>query len=494
MVVSRWIPGKERRGLVQIAHGSIQWGTQPVHPPALIGMNDIRVAIHPRAIGGSEAASLPGTRTGFSAALHELYPHHRVLDQFPVLGANQAAPVAVVEGSGGGGKEDDGQSRRHRQLAAMRPFDGFLNRAGPPRQDRLAFQKTIDVLRKLPRRHVASQRFLGNGLEHDGFKIDRDRFVEPARRPRLLQGDLVQKHLPVPPLEGRFQRQHLIEGDAKGVDVGAMVDAPPLSEGLLRTHVTQGAHQISGQGQARLGLHPGETEVGDPEVAEVIEDEIPRFHIAVDDADRVGMLERFRGLNAEAGDRTEKSPALRGQVWNGERLSLGAIREDPRGVLGNLAAIPPVPDRFCESAAIDELHGVVVHAALAANGEYRNDVRVVELRRRLRFVLEPLDLLLIEERGKRQDLEGHPSPQGQLLRLVNDTHAAVADLARDAKVPKAGACRAFKRRAPRRAICHRRSSGRLPLPQEAQALDAGPEPLGDTGMAGDELLDVRFSP
>jgi hypothetical protein len=48
-----------------------------------------------------------------------------------------------------------------------------------------------------------------------------------------------------------------------------------------------------------------EAEVGDPEFAGVVDEEVGRLDIAVENAVLMGMVERFGGLNAEAGDGAE---------------------------------------------------------------------------------------------------------------------------------------------------------------------------------------------
>ena len=84
--------------------------------------------------------------------------------------------------------------------------------------------------------------------------------------------------------------------------------------------------------------------------------------------------------------------------------------------------------------AFDELHGVVMDATLAADRVHRHDVGVMQLRRRLRFVFETLQLLGVERRCERQHLECHAPAQRHLHRLVHHAHAAAADLAQDAKI------------------------------------------------------------
>ena len=85
-----------------------------------------------------------------------------------------------------------------------------------------------------------------------------------------------------------------------------------------------------------------------------------------------------------------------------------ACRSLEYGAEARQAAIFPVSqvlDDRGECLPLDVLHGVVVDAALAADAEDGHDVRVVQARGGLRFVLESLQLPGIERGRKRQHLE-----------------------------------------------------------------------------------------
>jgi hypothetical protein len=88
--------------------------------------------------------------------------------------------------------------------------------------------------------------------------------------------------------------------------------------------------------------------------------------------------------------------------------------------------------------AFDELHGVVVDALFAADGEDGDDVGVVELRGGLGFYLETAEVEGIEGGGEGEDLEGHAAVERELLGLEDDAHAAAADRAEDLEVAEAG--------------------------------------------------------
>ena len=89
---------------------------------------------------------------------------------------------------------------------------------------------------------------------------------------------------------------------------------------------------------------------------------------------------------------------------------------------------PSFGDRLGQGLALDELHGVVVDAALAAYGIDRDDVRVVELSGSQGLGLEPPELGRVHGRREREHLERHAAVQGTLHCLVDDTHAPAAHL------------------------------------------------------------------
>src|SRR5207248_6225045 len=108
---------------------------------------------------------------------------------------------------------------------------------------------------------------------------------------------------------------------------------------------------------------------------------------------------------------------------------------------------------------------------------------------RLRLVLEALELLRVQRRRERQHFEGDAPAERQLLGLVNDAHAAAADLAADAEVAELAALRQ-QARTGRRAL-----GGRLPQPggrlvERFQFLDVRAEQLGMLRVPGRQLVEV----
>ena len=235
-----------------------------------------------------------------------------------------------------------------------------------------------------------------------------------------------------------------------------------------------------------VALDLGQAEVGDPELALGVEQEVGRLDVAVEDAAGVGVVQRLGGLHAEPGHvadvgavagrggRRRARRSRRGGSRCRRRIGVAASARRPSGggrarrgpVRAAGAAGPPAqswPARVdgrdrrpgppaaasagsrpssrrssamtCgQAAALDELHGVEGHAPLAADGVDRDDVRVVQAGGGLGLELEPLQLPRVHRRGNRQDLQRHAAAERDLLGLVDDPHAAPADLADDAEI------------------------------------------------------------
>ena len=217
---------------------------------------------------------------------------------------------------------------------------------------------------------------------------------------------------------------------------------PALARGLLGAHVAERADDVAGERDAAVVLNPREAEVGDPELALQVEQQVRRLHVAVDDAVVVGVLQGFGRFFAEPGDAAEELAAANRLVAredgaaavDGDRARRAVHRAADAGRAlrrRDAAHGPQLVDGGLHRLAVDVLHRVVVDAVLLADGEHGDDVRMVELGGGLRFVAEAGDLPLIEHGGEGQDLQRDAAIERHLVGLVDDAHAAAADLADD---------------------------------------------------------------
>src|SRR5262249_23144830 len=88
-----------------------------------------------------------------------------------------------------------------------------------------------------------------------------------------------------------------------------------------------------------------------------------------------------------------------------------------------------LPQNAVQRWPFDQLHRVVVGAALLAGGIDGHDVGVVKLRRPGRLAAEALDGLPRQAQAGAEDFERDMAAQRGLHRLVDDAHAAAAQLA-----------------------------------------------------------------
>ena len=129
-----------------------------------------------------------------------------------------------------------------------------------------------------------------------------------------------------------------------------------------------------------------------------------------------------------------------------------------------------------------------MYAALEADGDHVDDVRMVELRGSLGLVLEPRHLPRIDDRREGKNLQRHAARQRDLLGLVDHAHPAPSDLADESKIAQHACARRIarvNRRLP--AVAADFEGG---LADKLQARQAGAQPVGDVRVLGDQLRGV----
>ncbi len=196
-------------------------------------------------------------------------------------------------------------------------------------------------------------------------------------------------------LAGERQRagEHLIQHDADRVEVAALVEIVALR--LLRRDVGDAAHHHPRLRHAERVLGD---RARDPEVAELDDvvfgdQDVRRLDVAVHQplAMRVGEA---------AGDLD--------RVVDGGQLRQHVL----------------VAHQLAERRAVDELHHDVVRVVLAPEVVDVDDVRMGELRRRLRFVREALDEVVVLGVLIAQHLDRDPAAQQRVGTAVHERHPA----------------------------------------------------------------------
>ncbi len=213
-------------------------------------------------------------------------------------------------------------------------------------------------------------------------------------------------------------REHLVEDDAEGPDVGPLVDG--AASRLFRRHVRGGAeddaelravggrhrgrvHDGGGAGQVGGGrstrrIHRlGEAEVEDFDLSVDGGLDVLRLEVAVDDSLVVRLFQRLGDLSGD-----------------GEAL---LERQGSRG------------EPFGQRRSLDELHDEGADAARLFEAEDGGDVRVVQLGQQLRLALEAGEALLVLGEGGGEDLDGDLALQLRVGGAKDLAHAALAELA-----------------------------------------------------------------
>src|SRR5262249_41930522 len=147
-------------------------------------------------------------------------------------------------------------------------------------------------------------------LQTDRLQIARYLVIELAWRPGLVLQYVKQQH-PAVAAKWPLTREQLVEDNAEAVDIRSGIDPAGLPPRLLGGHVGRRAENVAGQGHriTLVGLSFGKAEVHDVGPAFLVEQDIRRLDIAMDNAVPVSIIEGIRSLCHEFRSLAESNPA-----------------------------------------------------------------------------------------------------------------------------------------------------------------------------------------
>ena len=202
-------------------------------------------------------------------------------------------------------------------------------------------------------------------------------------------------------VKGHAAGDHVVEGGAQGIEVGAGIDIQFAAD-LFRGDVVGRAIGLAGLGLGGfdIGGFAGQAHVGELGVAVLGDHDVLGFDVAVDEAGLVGVGQGLAGLDDEL-----------------EGFLLGVA----------FALFELVVDGL----AFHVFHDEIVEAVGLADVHRTDDVGVVELGGGLSFLVEAVDEFLVLAHALGEDLDGHDAVQGNLAGLEDRGHRAGAQLGKN---------------------------------------------------------------
>ncbi len=325
-------------------------------------------------------------------------------------------------------EEHQRQEAGHGRVAPA-PAPAALERPDAASVDRPAGEEAGEVVSQVVGAGVALDRLLFQAAHGDGGEIARHLGPKPADGNRLVVHDREQRFQRRGGLERGPAGEALIEDRPQRVDVHRRADLPLLAGGLFGGHVAwradHGAGLRRGIGRA-FGQQLGEAEVGDLG-AEVRgpwsmvrgqRQSLPSFPVfdhgrRTTDHGRQQNIARFQVAMHDTGIVS---------VLHGA----GELLDQPGRVAGRLRC---AGEELLEAATLDQLQRQIRQPLMLADIVNADDSRVRQPSHRGRLDAEPPQRVAAGMGPGQDHLQGdHPS-QPQMPGLVDDPHAAAADLA-----------------------------------------------------------------
>jgi hypothetical protein len=246
------------------------------------------------------------------------------------------------------------------------------------------------------RGHKAIRRVLCHCMPHGIGRVRRQIIAQRDDIRRILGKMHPQQLLHGRVREGPGAREQLEREDAKRVLIRASIHL--FAAPLFWAHV-RGRPDHAGRGRRRgrvAAERAGDAEVRDHRVPAVADENVRRLDVAMHDPIRVRVVERGGDVAQDSQRTVHLQPA--------------ALR-----------------DELLHAAASHHAHRVERDAGPLADGEDRNDMRMIEPRRELGLTLEARVGVGVEDRIERENLQRDVAVERRLVRAVHDAHAAAAE-------------------------------------------------------------------
>ena len=312
----------------------------------------------------------------------------------PRLSQRNHGPWPIHECAGRAGADDCGRRPRRagRRGAARREARGHIPHA-------VRGEVLLEIGDQLVAGLISLVAIARDHLHQDALRIRIHFAVELRDVGRIFLQDLPQPRHRTLGVERHASGQHLVVRDAEGVDVGAQIDR--LAHAVLGRQISGRSHERAGRSELRLRLgRKRDAEVGDLHHATLVDHQIGRLDVAVNDAGVVRGGESVRGL-----------------------------QDDLRRT--GIADAPFRLDHRLHGASVDELHGEVVHAVVVADVEDRDDVRMGQSARGARLAREARQELLVAGEVIAEDFDRYEAVEGFLVAFVDHAHPAPPELRHD---------------------------------------------------------------